>query len=381
MYNQVLNDMKPSASMKAGLSEQQKVMTNLAVGIPDLVAPREISDLVIQAAEAQRYNYVPSRGTKKALHNLKHLLFETEEALEPDRNLLLVSGAKYGIYLTLKTVCNAGDTVVLMQPYWLSYPEIVRSLGLNFVSWHPRVDAGGHLHYDFADFETMVKQHNVRALILNNPNNPSGKVFSKTFATQLAVMLERAGGWLLIDEVYRDLVFDSGSEKEFEVTGKNIVRVGSLSKSLSIPGLRLGYIAGPDKMIEYADIFNQHIQTCINSLSCHVMENLDRDVFRSFAATCSHTYGERFALIASAFKDSDLTVLHSDATFYSLVNFGKYFPDGQSACDYLSEKLNIIAVPGLPYGSDFKDYVRICLTLPTPTLAKVFDNILKHTPL
>ncbi|MBX2905394.1 MAG: pyridoxal phosphate-dependent aminotransferase [Taibaiella sp.] len=381
MYNQVLNDMKPSASMKAGLSEQQKVMTNLAVGIPDLVAPREISDLVIQAAEAQRYNYVPSRGTKKALQNLKHLLFETEDALVPDRNLLLVSGAKYGIYLTLKTVCNAGDTVVLMQPYWLSYPEIVRSLGLNFVSWHPRVDAGGHLHFDFADFEALVKQHNVRALILNNPNNPSGKVFSKEFATQLAAMLERAGGWLLIDEVYRDLVFDSGSEKEFEVTGNNIVRVGSLSKSLSIPGLRLGYIAGPDKMIEYADIFNQHIQTCINSLSCYVMENLERDVFRSFAATCSHTYGARFALIASAFKGSDLTVLHSDATFYSLVNFGKHFADGQAACDFLAEKLDIIAVPGLPYGSDFKDYVRICLTLPTPTLAKVFDNILKHTPL
>jgi len=367
--------MKPSASMKAGLVEQDKVMTNLAVGIPDMVAPPEIGALIREGADLARFNYVPSKGTKKALANLKHILFADEDSVDAAANLILVSGAKYGIYLSLKTMCDFGDTVILMQPYWLSYPEIVHALGLKFVCWNPSVHEDGTLHFDVEELRRLLAKHNAKALILNNPNNPAGKVFRKDEVEGINAILQERSAWLLIDEVYRDLVFDSSLASEFALTADNIVRVGSLSKSLSIPGLRLGYICAPAQMISYADLYNQHIQTCLNSLSCHVMEHLDKQVFQSFAAKCAEVYKERFALMSDTFSGTPLKLLRSESTFYSLVDFGHYFKTGQEACDFLASDMDVIAVAGVAYGQNFESYIRICLTLHSETLRSVFDHI------
>lgn len=375
MFNRNVLEMKPSASMKAGLVEQDRVMTNLAVGIPDVVAPPEIAALIREGADLSRFNYVPSKGTKKALTNLKNILFSEEENVDAASNLLLVSGAKYAIYLSLKTMCNAGDTVILMQPYWLSYPEIVHALGLKYVCWNPTVDEAGELHFDVAELAALVKQHNATALILNNPNNPAGKVFRQAQVLQINEILQAHDAWLLIDEVYRDLVFDSRLAGEFAITADNIVRVGSLSKSLSIPGLRLGYICAPEQMISYADLYNQHIQTCLNSLSCHVMEHLDKQVFQSFAEKCSSVYKERYALMSQAFSGTPLRLLRSESTFYSLVDFGHYFKNGQEACNFLASDMDVIAVAGVAYGEKFQSHIRICLTLQSETLSRVFDDI------
>lgn len=375
MFNRNVLEMKPSASMKAGLVEQDKVMTNLAVGIPDVVAPPELGALIHEAADLARYNYVPSKGTKKALANLKHILFADEDNVDAAANLLLVSGAKYGIYLSLKTMCNFGDTVILMQPYWLSYPEIVHSLGLKFVCWNPSVSEDGVLHFDLEELKQLLTKHNAKALILNNPNNPAGKVFRKAEVEQINAVLREYSAWMLIDEVYRDLVFDGSLAGEFALTADNIVRVGSLSKSLSIPGLRLGYICAPAQMISYADLYNQHIQTCLNSISCHVMEHLDKRVFESFAAKCAEVYKERFALMSGKFSDTPLRLLRSESTFYSLVDFGHYFKTGQEACDFLASEMDVIAVAGVAYGQNFQSYIRICLTLQSETLNSVFDHI------
>lgn len=370
--------MQPSASMKAGLTGNDKPVTNLAIGVPDIQTPPEIIDILKAGADAWKLGYGPSKGTAKALHNLKKLAFAGEESIDPDANLQLVSGAKYGIYLSLKTICNVGDTVLLMQPYWLSYPEIVTSLGLNFQSWNPVVDNAGNLDFSLIELEQLIKQYKATALMLNNPNNPSGKIFSKEWQMELNAILQKYDCWLLIDEVYRELVYDQAAVPEFTISGPNIVRVGSLSKSLSIPGLRLGYICGPKEMIDNADLFNQHIQTCINSLSSYLIENLDAGLFHSFVNKCAAIYKERFEVIERTFKGTKLKLLHSDASFYSLVDFGSYFPSGVQACDFLSSGLGIITVPGLPYGSNFDTYIRICLTLPSDVLSEKLLLILKN---
>lgn len=366
--------------MKTGLAEGGPVTTNLAIGVPDIMPPAAIADLVKAGAQDLKFSYVPSKGTKRALKNLKQLVFENEPVVDPDKNLQLVSGAKYGIYLTLKTLCSAGDNVLLMQPYWLSYPEIVHALGLNFFTWDPVVDADGRISFDTGELEQLVKEHNIKVLVLNNPNNPAGKVFSAAWQYELNEILKKYGAWMLIDEVYRELVFDPGVAGEFLVSADNIVRVGSLSKSLSIPGLRLGYIYGPENFTRNADLFNQHIQTCINSLSCYVIENLDRELFHSFAQKCATVYQQRFGIIKAAFGGSGLGLLHSDASFYSLVDMGRYFGNGEEACDFLSERLHINAVPGSPYGKDFASYIRICLTLPNEQLKDKLEYIATNMP-
>jgi aspartate/methionine/tyrosine aminotransferase len=362
--------------MKMGLTERGEEMSNLAVGVPDIPCPPEVSSILYQAIEKKHYGYVPSKGSAKALINLKTLLFDNESLIQPNRNLMVVNGAKYGIYLSLKTLCNAGDQVILMEPYWLSYPEIVHSLGLSFIPWVPKIDNYGQLTFDISDLYDIIKSKSVKVLVLNNPNNPSGKLFTKDWILELNYLLKKNNAFLIIDEVYRDIIFDRSKINYFEVYDENIIRVGSLSKSMSIPGLRAGYICSNQEFISKADLFNQHIQTCVNSLVNFLFENLSVDVLTSFADECSVIYKNRYEEIENILKGSKLRLLKSEAAFYSLIDFSNYFTTGNEVCDFLARNLNIIAVPGLPYGQNFNSYIRICLTLNVKILREKFKFIL-----
>lgn len=378
MFNNYLNNIIPSASMQRGLSAADGNITNLAIGIPDINCPSEIASLVEDASRLNRFSYIPSKGTLLALAKLKEILFADEPSIQVDKNLLLVNGAKYGVYLSLKTLCNAGDVVIIMQPYWLSYPAIVHSLGLKFLSWNPKITASGELDYNFHDLHDLLVNSNVKAIIINNPNNPSGKVFRRSWIEDLVRVVSKHNCWLLIDEVYRDLTFESNLKDSYQISGDHIIRVGSFSKSLGIPGLRLGYISSHNLFIDKADLFNQHIQTCVNSISCYVLENINVELYNKFIAANSVVYESRYRVVEELFKSNNVDIIRSEASFYLLVNFKNHFSDGEAACDYLFEKLGIVAVPGRPYGDLFSSYIRVCLTMPSDQLQKTFKNLLAH---
>ena len=146
--------------------------------------------------------------------------------------------------------------------------------------------------------------------------------------------------------------------------------------------LRNKYLSPLDNNIQFnnADLFNQHIQTCINSISHYLMENLDKTVFDNFTKECSKIYQSRFAAIEDGFKYTPVKILKSEASFYTFLDFSNYFSSGSVCCDFLSQQLNIKAVPGYPYGDAFNNYIRICLTLPNNILSAQYQLIVKNLP-
>lgn len=376
--NNNLSKIRPSLSMTKGLQGKTAGLTNLSIGVPDISCPEVVVELIRELASKREFGYVASRGTPQALQNLKELLFVRSAEIKPEKNLMLVNGAKYGIYLALKTLCNPGNSILLLEPFWLSYPDITSSLGLNTITCSPAVSSDGGTHYDLQKLHRILDHSKISVVVINNPNNPSGKILSKQWLDDLNKLLVTKGIWLLIDEVYKDLVFDSAKESEFDLYADNIVRVGSLSKSLSIPGMRLGYICGPERLIGSADLFNQHIQTCVNSLACRLLEHLPVAEFRKFVALCSKEYKDRYRDVGQILRETKLKLLKSEASFYGMVDFSEYFPSGEEACEFLLSKLKILAVPGRPYGDSFATYVRICFTLPRERLKEQFALIAKN---
>jgi aminotransferase len=362
--------------MKIGLQEIKPDVANLAIGIPDISCPKEVKDILINAVEKSSYSYVPSKGTLQALSNMAGLIFPRTN-FNYASELMLVNGAKFGIYLSLKTLTNAGDSVCLMEPYWLSYPDIAYSLGLNITSWKPNVNKGV-LSFDLDELKRLLKFNSIKVLILNNPNNPAGHIFSKKWQEDLNRILIEHNVALLIDEVYKNLVFKENRLADFEMDGGNVVKVGSLSKSLSIPGLRIGYIKGSAEFITNADKFNQHISTCINALSMQLAEKITLETFSTFTSVCRKHYSNRFSIVARILEASHLPMLHSEASFYTLIDFSRFFKSGEDACSFLLDKVGILATPGLPYGDSFSGYVRICLTKPETLLEEKFNLLLKN---
>lgn len=366
-FNKALELIEPSASMKLGLEANNSSLLNLSIGIPDIKPPLEVGNWVEEFSKGGSFPYISSRGTLLARQNLSQILFGEGERPDPDTEIFLTAGAKFGIYLSLKTCASFGDEVVLMEPYWLSYPAMAQSLGLKVNLWKPAVTESGELDFSLDHFEEICKKGSPKALIFNNPNNPSGKVFDNDYIEKLIDICTRYACWLLVDEVYKHHVF-SFRPTEFPKAA-NVIRIGSLSKSLSLPGLRLGYVTGPKNFIEKADLLSQHVLTCITPISNFVAEKLTDNLFLNFIKSSVQVYSDRYDRFCSIFTDS-FFILKSAASFYVLVK--SKGPISESVTEHLASQFGIISTPGSAYGEMFTDFARICLTVDSSVLESKF---------
>jgi aspartate aminotransferase len=368
-FNSTLKNITPSASMSKGLSEVP-VFANLAVGSPDILPPDEITNLCLEYSKNPNFSYGQTKGSVKALQNLHKLVFNANSYINPDKQISLCNGAKFGIYLTLKTICNPGDHVMLLQPYWLSYPDICKSLALFWSGFEYDFSTDS---YKVDDLKQSLLLENSKVLLLNNPNNPSGKLLSLDFLVEMIDFCEKHEIWVVLDEVYKDLNFAKQSNIHENLQGDNLIRVGSLSKSMALAGMRIGYVQGSNNFIANFNLFNQHISTCINSLSMFLVENMSKFCYDSFSKYCAEIYNERFEMAQTILKQKGYYFLRSESSFYLLVKVTPRYKDIDTAIKSLEEK-GIIVTQGEYYGEQFKDYFRVCLTIDKQKLIETLNQ-------
>ena len=370
-YNSILSTIEPSASMKAGLGVNKSDYVNLAIGIPDIETPLEIKNVLTEISKENNYNYIPTRGTKNALNNLIEVVLNNDVKIT-EENISLVSGAKFGVFLSLKTVTNPGDTVILVEPYWLSYPDICKILGLNIVVWKPKI-INNNLIYDFDELENIISSESPIGIIINQPNNPAGTNFKEDEVSQITESFKKINGFVLFDEVYKDFMYYNNPIYDFDYS--TIIRVGSLSKSLSLTGLRVGYVVGNMEFISAFTLFNQHISTCTNSLSNAILERITKPCFNKHIAILKDVYRQRYELLKDKLKDTELGLIESQGTFYALIDFSAFFYTGEAAVNFLRDELNTLTTSGSHYGKTFEKYVRICLSVDENCLSEFVNRL------
>ena len=376
-FNSLVNHILPSASMKIGLNANDPALTNFAIGAPDIAPPDELLELLKKRASESTYSYTPTTGSLKGRKNIASILSDSEHELIPD-NILLCEGAKYGIYLALKAVCQRQSKVLVVEPYWLSYPQIITSLDLQMVIYSPESIENGRLQYNFNELIKRAISEKVSAVIINNPNNPSGQIIKQNVIQNLAGELLNAGIWLIIDEVYKELIYENSNKESFNIAGENVIRVGSFSKSLCVPGLRLGYIVAQPSTLEKLSLLNQHIQTCPNSFSLSIAESISKETVIKHAAYCSKIYQLRYKALRESTANSRLELLQCDSSFYAFIDFSAHFSNASEACKSLLIKHKILSTPGSEYGNSFNTFVRICLTLPENIISEKFNTIVNE---
>ena len=369
-FSPLFNALRPSASMARGLSSVP-VRANLAIGSPDIPPPPGVIDAISAFARQPDVSYKPSLGTVRARERLHQVVLNGAAGIDPTVNLLLCPGAKMGIYLALKTLAHAGAKVALLQPHWLSYPAICHALGLPFVSIPSSGAGAGDDAFDVAE---RLRYEGVSILIVNNPNNPAGTCMSAPYLGSLIERCERMGIAVILDEVYKDLLFTPDRGLHDHVDLRSVVRVGSLSKSLSIPGLRIGYVAGSREFISRADMLGQHLNTCVSSLAIAVAERVDRGEYLSYTETCAGIYRSRFEIARDVARVHGLPIMPSVASFYAMLDVSRRYGDGSEAAAQL-ERAGIIVTPGFEYGSRFSGFIRVCLTVDASRLAPCLEEI------
>ncbi len=240
---------------------------SLTAGEPDFPTPRHIKEAAIIAIEQNFTKYTATQGSPDLLKAIiKKFSLENDLHFEPHQ-ILVSTGAKQCIYNALQAICNKGDEVVILSPYWVSYPEMVKLV--DAVPVFVRTTSEQRFTPDVRDIRRAIHSK-TKALILNSPNNPSGAVFSRSFLEEVAAITKETGIFVISDEIYEKIVYDE--HKHFSIGSlktikDHVITVNGVSKAFSMTGWRIGYMGGPPAVMQAAAKFQSQVTSNANSIA------------------------------------------------------------------------------------------------------------------
>jgi aminotransferase len=293
-------------------------------------------------------------------------------SVDPRTEILISAGSKPLIYMAMLTVLTAGNEVLIHEPSWLSYPEQARLIGAvpQFIPFDAAID-------DFENYFTPL----TRMLIICNPNNPAGHVYSPASLQALHRLCRRRGVYLLVDEAYSEFAVQGEfvSAASISEDKEGIILVNSLSKNLGISGWRIGYVVSHPNFIAELLKVNQHLITCAPTiLQMYCAEYFDKML--DVALPQVRKVVEKREIVAAMLADAGLTCLGGNATFYFFVSIGNFPGSSEDFAMNLLFRNRVGVVPGSAYGRSTDRFIRISIGTETePRIAEALSAIKKMT--
>ncbi len=327
---------------------------NFAAGEPDLPTPEFVCEAGIEAIKKGITRYTPSSG----MEELKKAVverFERRNNLKYRPEQILIScGAKHSIYNLLQVLVEEGDEVIIPVPYWVSYPEMVKLAGASPVFLPTREEEGFCM--DAGKLADLLDQHpRAKVLILNSPSNPTGAVYERARLEEIAQVCKKYDLWVISDEIYDILTF-KGDHISFASLSEDAyhrtITVNGVSKAYCMTGWRIGFCAGPEKVIKAATALQSHSTSNPTSISQYASIHALRSG-TEWEEVMRKTYCRRAELITTLFSELDkVRVFPPKGTFYIFVNIEGYNLSSMEFAEKLLEETKIGVIPGTAFGAD-----------------------------
>lgn len=388
----VSKNIKPSLTLlveakAAELRSKGFPVISLGAGEPDFDTPENIKEAAIKAIRQGLTKYTPSGGYKELKNSIVNK-FKNENNMELSiDNVCASSGAKQVIFNALLTSLNPNDEVIIIAPYWVSYPEMVKLAGGTPVIVSS--DIKQKFKLDLLAIEKAITEK-TKWIFINSPNNPSGVVYSKDELKELAkILLKYEHVWVLSDDIYEHLVYDETkfyTLAEVEPALKNrILTVNGVSKSYAMTGWRLGYCGGPAELVKAMS----NIQTQTTSAPCSIAQMAAVEALsgpQDFVRSSRVVFQKRRDLTLSLINDIDgLKCLAPEGAFYLFIDcsglFNKTSPKGvvlknsDDVTDYFLEFAHVGVVSGCAFGVD--GFIRISYATSEDNLKECCERIRK----
>lgn len=300
------------------------------------------------------YHYSESYGIPELRRKIVEYYNTRYGASLPGIDEVLVScGSKPLIYMAVQAILNEGDEVLIHEPAWLSYREQVKLAdGIpKFIPYDRRAK-------DFHQYYT----EKTKILILNNPNNPAGWVYSRDELVLLYRECRERGIYILTDEAYSDFVDDGRFTSMAAVAPSldGVIIVNSLSKNMGISGWRIGYILTKKELLYHILKINQHLLTCAPTILQMYLAQYFDDIMRITLPQAGEVIRKRKRM--AAYMDNvKLSYMPGDATFYFFVSIEGFEDSTLDFCLYLLFRYGISTVPGTAYGESTGRFIRVSI--------------------
>lgn len=314
----------------------------------------EIPNFGFQQLDFDRgYHYSDTRGLPVLREKIAQYYRNRYNTKVTAEDIIVSAGSKIIIFMCIQAALEPGEEVLIHEPAWLSYQEQARLVGasVRFIPFDHPTDRFGEYFND-----------RTRMLILNNPNNPAGRTYSRQELLSLYQQCRSRGIYLLVDEAYSDFVLDDSfvSMANLVPSLDGIIVINSLSKNMGMSGWRIGYAIADQPFLSALLKLNQHLITCAPTI-------LQQYLAAHFDDILSHTLAqvkdvvEKKGRIARRMDEIGLRYLPGSSTFYFFVKTDPYSGDIHDLALYLLLEKGISVVPGAAYGATTKNFLRVSI--------------------
>jgi aspartate aminotransferase len=349
----------------ARLAAKGDPVIHLGGGEPKSKAPLDAITAAGALLNSGEVRYTPPDG----IAQLKQAIIRYTEqyygrVASPD-HVMASSGAKQAIMVALQAVLNPQDELLYPAPYWVSYPEMCKLIGAVGVA--VKAEDGG-FQPTVQEMEESITQY-TKAVILNTPNNPSGAVYSEEFIAGMVELCEKRDLWLIMDDIYHRLLFDSRQPvsawkyvKDRSENSKLII-VNGVSKMYAMTGFRIGWAVANKQVIAAMTNIQGHQTSGPSALLQHAAVGALNGVQSSVEALRLTLENNRNVMVDRLRTIDGVRINPPGGTFYAFPDFSAYEKSSVKLAHLLLERVKVVTVPGAEFGMEGHLRLSTCGTI------------------
>ncbi len=334
------------------LRERGLPVIHLGIGEPKNKTPITAILSAANKLNSGDVKYTPTDGTpslKKAI--IKYTEENYDRIVDPE-NVIVTNGAKQSLFNAIFSLVDPQDEVIILAPYWVSYPEMVKmAYGVPIIvtpkdgSFYPRME----------DILEAVSSY-TKLIIVNSPNNPSGMVFPEAFIQEIVEFCESKGIYLIMDDIYHRLVFDGVKSvpgyqfTQNDIESTRVIVSNGVSKVYGMTGFRIGWVIANRKLVEVMT----NVQAQMTSNPASILQSAAEGALngiQSYVESLRLTIENNRNVVMQELRSfNGIRVNKPQGTFYCLPDFRAYNENSIELADFLLKKALVVTVPGVEFG-------------------------------
>ena len=334
---------------------------HLEVGQPDFATPEPVIRAACEAAGDNKglyTRYTPNMGYSSLRKSLVKKLKQENRISSTENQILVTPGSNYGIMIALSVLLNKGDEVLVPDPGYGNYAALAPQYGCT-VARYPLYERDGFAPRIEAITEYITPK--TKVIVHNSPSNPTGSVCSETYVKELLEVARFQNLYLLSDEAYEHIVFDSNhiSPARYDTDGR-VVSIFSFSKSYAMTGWRVGYVVANETISEALEKQQELCVSCAPSISQKAAEAALELSHQQIDAMVQQ-YRRRRNIALDILRKHDLYSYTPNGAFYVLIDVSSTGMDSDFFADSLLSDQKVAVAPGATFGIRAAKYVRVSL--------------------
>lgn len=336
------------------LRERGEAVINLGIGEPKNKTP--ISAVLASGAKltSGEVKYTPPDGLPSLKKAVIRYTGESYNRLVAPENVIITNGAKQSLFNIFYSILNPQDEVIVIAPYWVSYPEMIKMCLAIPVIVTPE---DGTFTPRFEDIERAVTS-STRAIIVNSPNNPSGAIYPAELIGKIVELCERKGLFMICDDIYHKLTFDRNvappaySFTKKDIENSHVIVVNGVAKLYGMTGFRVGWVIAPRELVKVMTNVLAQTTSCVSPIAQAAAEGALNGLQSVVEALRLQIQNNRDVILQEMKTFTGARLIEPKGTFYALPDLRAFNGNSIELSKFLLKKALVVTVPGKEFGME-----------------------------